>query len=104
MTAGELMEGGRTPNGEPTSDIYVVLQLDSPTPVSAQQSGSPGQTRDETVSEISLATPYGSLSSINWDNYIGEQVTVDATADGLMFPSDTGLPLGMVRLTEGTVE
>lgn len=104
MTAGELMEGGRTPNGEPTSDIYVVLQLDSPTPVSAQQSGSPGQTRDETVSEISLATPYGSLSSINWDNYIGEQVTVDVTADGLMFLSDTGLPLGMVRLTEGTVE
>ena len=59
---------------------------------------------DKTVSQISLATPSGSLSSIDWDSYVGRQVTVTTTPDGLWFPSDTGLPLGMVRLDEGTVQ
>ncbi|WP_394288366.1 hypothetical protein [Corynebacterium variabile] len=102
-TAGELMDGGRTPNGEPASDRYIVLQLSSPQQVTARKSGGPG-TMDKTVSQISLATPSGSLSSIDWDSYVGRQVTVTTTPDGLWFPSDTGLPLGMVRLDEGTVQ
>lgn len=103
-TAGELMDGGRTPNGEPASDRYIVLQLSSPQEVTAQQSGASGQLTQKTVSQVSLATPNGSLSSIDWDSYVGQEVTVTTTAEDLWFPSDTGLPLGMVRLNEGTVQ
>lgn len=102
MTAGELMDGGPTPNGELTSDHYIVLQLSGPQQITAQQSGGP-DTREETVTQVSLATPDGSLSSINWNSYVGKQVTVTTTPDGLWFPSDAGMPLGMVRLSEGAV-
>ncbi|MDN6660486.1 MAG: hypothetical protein L0L26_01275 [Corynebacterium variabile] len=101
-TAGELMDGGRTPNGEPTSELHIILQLNGPHQIEAKKSGSPG-TWEETVTQVSLATPNGSLSSIDWDSYVGQEVTVTTTSEDLWFPSDTGLPLGMVRLNEGTV-
>lgn len=104
MTTSEIMDGQPSPNGEPESNGYIVLQLDSPQQVTAQKSGAPGQPGTKTVSQISLATPSGSLSSVDWTGYVGQHVTVTTTADGLWLPSDTGLPLGMVRMKEGTVQ
>lgn len=108
MTPSELMDiseintGGPSPNGEPDINGYLVLQLDSPQQISARKSGAPG-TQEDSVSYVSLATPNGSESSINWSGYVGQHVTVTTTPEGLWFPSDTGLPLGMARLSEGTV-
>lgn len=103
MTTSEIMEGQRTPNGEPETNGYIVLQLDSPQQITSRKSGSL-DLRESTVTEVSLATPNGSQSSINWTGYVGTHVTVTTTADGLWLPSDTGLPLGMVRLSAGTVQ
>lgn len=105
MTTSEIMDGRPSPNGEPESNGYIVLQLDGPQQVTAQKSGAAGQPGTETVSQISLATPTGgSLSPINWTGYVGQHVTVTTSVSGMWFPSDTGLPLGMVRLKEGTVQ
>lgn len=104
MTTSEIMDGRPSPNGEPESNGYIVLQLNGPQQVTAQKSGASGQLGTETVSQISLATPSGSLSPINWSKYVGQHVTVTTSVSGMWFPSDTGLPLGMVRLKEGTVQ
>lgn len=111
MTPSELMavtaetsRGVATPNGEADVKGYLVLKLDSPQQITALKSGSPGSVWEKTVSYVSLATPLGSTSSISWTGYVGQHVSVSTTTDGLLFPSDTGLPLGMARLTAGELQ
>ncbi|WP_297007677.1 hypothetical protein [uncultured Corynebacterium sp.] len=110
MTTSEIMDisetapGSPPPNGEPETNGYIVLKLDRPQQITARHSGMSGQTAERTVRYVSLSTPNGSESSINWTGYVGKHVTVTTTAEGMWFPSDTGLPLGMVRLSEGTVK
>lgn len=110
MTTSEIMDisetapGSPPPNGEPETNGYIVLKLDRPQQITARHSGMSGQTAERTVRYVSVSTPNGSESSINWTGYVGKHVTVTTTAEGMWFPSDTGLPLGMVRLSGGTVK
>lgn len=95
-TAEELMEGVPTPNGESLDLIFYTLVLDSPTTVTGRRAApDPGTAF---VDEIALSDHTG----FDWSPYVGERITVSTTTEHFWFPSDTSLPLGMVRMGEFT--
>lgn len=96
QTAGELMRGERTPNGEPATDLYLVLALDAPIEITARNAATDPQTR--TISEVSLGRYIPANGDNEWIGYLDTHVEITATTDQVWFPTDTGLPLGMLRL------
>lgn len=98
QTAGELMRGERTPNGEPATDLYLVLVLDSPIEITARNAATDPQTR--TISEVSLGRYIAADGDNDWIGYLDTHVEITATTDQVWFPTDTGLPLGMLRLAD----
>lgn len=98
QTAGELMRGERTPNGEPATDLYLVLVLDSPIEITARNAATDPQTR--TISEVSLGRYIPADGDNDWIGYLDTHVEITATTDQVWFPTDTGLPLGMLRLAD----
>ncbi|MCT1425855.1 hypothetical protein [Corynebacterium sanguinis] len=52
LSTAEVMNGEPAPNGESASNIYYVLQLDAPTPITAMQPG--GDTVTRTKDQLSL--------------------------------------------------
>ncbi|WP_018296415.1 hypothetical protein [Corynebacterium lubricantis] len=91
QTAVEAMNGRPTPNGEPDIPGYIQLVLDSPQEVTASKAG---DFHTESVEKIRLATPHD--TSMDWEPYVGQHVTITTTPEHLAFPSDTSIPLGML--------
>lgn len=98
QTADELMKGEPTPNGEPATDLHLVLVLDSPIEITARKAGSASQT--STISEVSLGQYIPTNGDNEWLNFLNTNVEITANADQVWFPTDTGLPLGMLRLQD----
>lgn len=90
-STSEVMSGRPSPNGEPASNRYLILALDQPMKITATKAG---DSHSELVSEISP----GERSGNEWASYLGTQVVVNALPEQVSFPSDTSLPLGMLRL------
>lgn len=96
QSTSEVMKGQPTPNGEPETNRYLVLVLDQPMEVTAQTAGR--DTRTRTISEVSLGERTAAGPENEWSQHIGQQVTVGADPHQIRYPTDTGLPLGMLRL------
>lgn len=96
QSTSEVMKGSPTPNGEPETNRYLVLVLDQPMEVTAQTSAM--DTRTRTISEISLGAHTAAATGNAWSGHIGQHVTVGADPHQLRYPTDTALPLGMLRL------
>lgn len=99
-TAGELMDGMGTPNGEPEDELHVVMELDSPMNITAWSSG--GYDRNAFIEEISLPQYFGQDYVYDWSLYVGDRITIYADSEDVVFPSDTSLPLGMLRVVDFT--
>ncbi|GAB3703327.1 hypothetical protein [Corynebacterium nasicanis] len=94
-STSEVMKGRPAPNGEPESNRYYILELDAPVEFTARSPGSGPLPR--TISEVSLGstTAYGD-DSATWLPHVNQRVTVIVHEPQLYWPSDTGLPLGML--------
>lgn len=91
------------PNGEPKTNRYYVLELDAPTPVTARASGNMLRPETRTVNRVSLGVyeTWKSGSPIdtrgNWPSLVGKRVAFDYDPEKASWPSDTAMPVGMVR-------
>lgn len=101
-TNEELMGGGEMPNNEPRDNEHIVLVLDTPVEVTAQSYAGPRSSQTAVMTEISLpgGYEYGSISGNPWASYIGQRITITSSPDQLKYPSDTSMPLGVVRVTD----
>ncbi|MBV7296043.1 hypothetical protein KRX51_08985 [Corynebacterium sp. TAE3-ERU12] len=97
ITNAEIMDGGPTPNGEPADELHWIIELDSPQTVTGRTAGT--ETRTRTITQAYLGAP-GS-SGYDWDAYRGQHVRIVVDENNLWFPTDTGMPLGMLRI--GTI-
>lgn len=96
----EVLRGSPVPNGEPESNRYYLLILDEPMTVTAHKALG---RNTETVSEIRIGEKSSYYDdSATWGPLVGTRITIDATDDQMGFPSDTSLPLGMLRV-RGTI-
>ena len=84
----------------PENGTYAVLVFDEPFQVSGQGADGSG-TRRQSASMLSVAeyADYGSFvvnsGDIDaWVNFDGKHLTLGATAEQIMFPSDVRLPIG----------
>ncbi|MHA2789542.1 hypothetical protein ACXZ66_10400 [Corynebacterium sp. S7] len=96
QTTSEAMNGRRAPNGEADVPGYIQLVLDAPQEVTAVKAGG---MHTESVQKIRLAVPNDpSGSPINWEQYVGQHITVATSQQNLGYPSDTSIPLGMLAI------
>lgn len=95
-TALELMDGGGMPNSEPLDEEHLVMVLDSPMNITAQTVGP--HTRSAFISEVNLPGFFLQDESYDWSQHIGERITISAEPEHIRFPTDSSLPLGMLRV------
>lgn len=98
-TAAEVMNGQPTPNGEPEDQVFWVLELDTPQNVTASI---PHDVATRFISEIALGekTEHQDDSS-QWEKLENKHVTVTAETKRVHYPSDSSMPMGMLRLGPG---
>mgnify|MGYP000904268536 FL=1 len=101
-STSEMTGGEPSPNGEPESNRYYTLLLDAPQEVTASQG--PWSERTETVSEISLGerSEY-SDDSATWRPLVGRRVALDVDPADMGYPTDAGMPVGMLRVWDPVV-
>lgn len=97
-STSEVMKGLPVPNGEPESNRYYVLELDAPMTITGRSSGGGFLTRTITDAALGLRDEY-SDNSARWVPLVESRVSITADNSDLWFPSDTGLPLGMLRIS-----
>lgn len=107
QTTEEVLKGAPDPNPDYSkpSDRYYVLVLDEPTEISAQKAGPQEFTRVNEI--IALGMNKGVFdSSERWEPYVGKRIRLIVDKGNLNYPSDTSLPLAVVRLVDdaGRVE
>lgn len=95
-TAFELMDGGATPNGEPSDEVHLVMVLDAPMNITAQTAGP--HERSAFISEVNFPGHFYQDESYDWSQHIGERITISAEPEHIRFPTDASLPLGMLRV------
>lgn len=95
-TAFELMDGGATPNGEPSDEVHLVMVLDAPMNITAQTVGP--HARSAFISEVNFPGHFYQDESYDWSQHIGERITISAEPEHIRFPTDASLPLGMLRV------
>lgn len=98
LTGAEVMRGQPTPNGEPETDQFLVLVLDSPIDITAPNAI--GDPQNRTISQVSLGRYFPDDSTNEWLNYLDTHIEVTAGLDQVWFPTDTAMPLGMLRLKD----
>lgn len=94
-STSEVMQGRPSPNGEPESNRYYLLELDAPTDATAKLSGGGWDTRTITAVSLGRKDKYDD-DSAEWLPLVGKRVTVAPAKPQEYWPSDTGLPLGML--------
>lgn len=99
LSTAEVMEGRPAPNGESLSNVYYVLQLDSPTDITARQAGGPSETRVKDQLSLGEISEYLD-DSAQWAPYVGKRVTLTVDPETLWWQSDPSLPLGRPRARE----
>lgn len=108
-TGDEIMspKGYGMPNGQDGDSEYFILQLDSPRTVTAIHAP---DTMTETISEISLGYreykngAVSLTSGLEWEQYVGERIEITVGYDDRNFPTDTTMPIGMMRATPPDVK
>lgn len=95
-TALELMDGVATPNGEPLDELHLVMVLDSPMNITAQTVGP--HSGSAFISEVNLPGYFYEWGDYDWSQHIGERITISAEPEHIRFPTDSSLPMGMLRV------
>ena len=98
MTNADLPESPA--NGEPLDQEHIILTLDSPQEVTAQTPANSHRTA--TMTQVVLH-PYNSDKPIEhskWMPYVGQHITITSTPEQMSYPSDTTMPLGMLRVRD----
>ncbi|CAB0912390.1 hypothetical protein FRC0410_01716 [Corynebacterium diphtheriae] len=74
--------------------------------VAGKHAGNRDQLSTKNVRYLSLGkketTQYGPLPDTTgpWRQYVGKRIRLHVNSDNMWYPSDTGLPLGALRLEE----
>ena len=90
----EVMKGRQTPNGESLSNIYYVLELDSPMELPGHKGGVGAFSEIRPEFKLGEKSKYAD-SSAQFAELVDKKVTVYVGEQGFSYPSDTSLPLGM---------
>lgn len=90
----EVMKGRQTPNGESLSNIYYVLELDSPMELSGKKGGVGAFSEIRPEFKLGEKSKYAD-NSAQFAELVDKKVTVYVGEQGFSYPSDTSLPLGM---------
>lgn len=101
-TNAELPEHGGPANGEPMDEEHIIMVLDSPQEVTAQTVGPQSRTALMTQVVLHVSNSQVGIENSKWLPYVGERITIASNADDLRYPTDTTMPLGMLRV-DGTV-
>lgn len=95
LTYQEALFGERDPNpGADRGDMYWILLLDAPTTVTGNIVSSSSNVRTETIDDGVL------LTVGDYSQFEGQHVTITTPEVSGRFPSDTSVPLGMLRVSE----
>ncbi|GAB3087005.1 hypothetical protein [Corynebacterium aquatimens] len=98
VTAGELMDSGATPNGEPADQTHYILQFDHPVTVTAKKlNGVFTYTQD--YAALGEKSQFANDSG-RWERFVGKRVRI--TSSDLWYPTDASLPLGVLRVGNAT--
>ncbi len=95
-TAFELLDGGATPNGESLDEVHLVMVLDAPMNITAHTVGP--HERSAFISEVNFPGHFYQDERYDWTQHIGERITVSAEPEDIRFPTDSSLPMGMLRV------
>lgn len=100
ITAGEYINNystaDRTPNGESEDEQYLMLFFDQPQSMTGSKAG---EYVTETVDYAFIERP-----GDTWSAYEGQSVTVSYDPSKLAYPSDTGMPLGALRMGDALLD
>ncbi|CAB0870225.1 hypothetical protein FRC0360_01754 [Corynebacterium diphtheriae] len=102
----EVLEGLKPPNNDNPNNEYILLWFDNPMDVAGKHAGNRDQLSTKNVRYLSLGkketTQYGPLPDTTgpWRQYVGKRIRLHVNSDNMWYPSDTGLPLGALRLEE----